>query len=330
MSAVTLETILAPLATARSGPLRKSNLLSVRKDKLSEMCTPLTEGRAECPTIRHDGFRVHPSSHVIPLNAARPMSLPWCTLALALTLLLVPGTTRGQVGPPAAPGSALEQFRTPTTPDPGEPSLDQLIETIRRLPGGAERLEQAQLAGARLPGLTGIGARAVAVPRERARGATAPVAMPSQAGGGFSVTLTPLPLQRHSEVAYLQIWGAIIHVSTKGAILSHPAEGSSTLVGPLRSTRQHPYALIQVNIPQEGWYIVNMRGYQMTSSVSLVHAQHGNAGEVVQAWRYTVDGTWTWESFPALLRLSPGWHNFSFVSTGGIVDVVSVSVKALE
>jgi hypothetical protein len=220
---------------------------------------------------------------------------------------------------------AAEERERPAqaAPMPAAPTRAELLEQIRHLPGGAERLQEATRRGAPIP--TRPGTQRGGTP-DRIREVLASL-NPFQvahawAQSKFSVTVTAKQQESATPYARLRFYGANTFYSDNSAFELVP--GGITLGG-LTHTRTTPYAQLHVCLPASGWYIISFRAFHGSGRAQLYHTR---TDRVVATWDYS--GRWGWESFPALVEVTQGCHVFVFQNSGAnYIDVSEASASAL-
>jgi hypothetical protein len=195
--------------------------------------------------------------------------------------------------------------------DPGETPRRQLIDKLKALPGGAERIEAARRQGAPISATTGRLRSAIAFAMPfRVREAWASTS-------DFSVTLTPTSKTSTNPLARLSSRGSNVFPGTDRIDLWPGTIGLDRM----QHRRDYPFVWFHVEVPARGWYIINFRGLQYQSSARLVHG-----GTVVASWDYSGG---SWEDYPTVLLLSAGEHYFQFVNTRYWVEVASATAFSL-
>jgi hypothetical protein len=220
---------------------------------------------------------------------------------------------------------AAEERERPAqaAPMPAAPSRAELLEQIRQLPGGAERLREATRRGAPIP--TRPGGQRGGTP-DRLREVLASLnpfhVARAWAQSNFSVTVTAKQPDSASPYAWLRFYGANTYYSDNSAFELWP---TTRTVGGLTHTRATPYARFYVCLPANGWYIINFRAFHGSGRAQLYHI---STNQVVATWDYS--GRTRWESFPALVELAQGCHLFAFQNTGtSWIDVSQASASSL-
>lgn len=140
------------------------------------------------------------------------------------------------------------------------------------------------------------------------------------AGETFSVELTPqvdgstgrhVGLSTSSPYAYAQVYGALVHGydPSNDRIRLFARDLSAYGLGAF--TR--PYAYVRVNIPSDGWYIVNANLYTYGNEIELRHYEGSTPYTLVETFARQSG----WADYPTLQYLEAGYHYFYYVLPGG-------------
>ena len=241
--------------------------------------------------------------------------------------------------PATAPDSMTREFRAHSrrVPPPppavsASPSLGEVIETLRRLPGGPQRLERARRSGAAIPS-AGANAddafRSVATDRgpsisDVALNTTAAAAMflppieakvtrrtPSVtvAGVGRLIAEANYP----AFATYADVWGPLDRISYAAC----PVGGSCVA---------RSWVMIYLNAESTGWYLINVQATPIAAQLRM--ASGGSAGYTLVT-NFPYPTTAGYSSYPVLLYLSAGSHTFSWVNLDFFPYVSEVSVWRL-
>jgi hypothetical protein len=206
------------------------------------------------------------------------------------------------------------------------PSVDETLNAIRELPHGREMLEYARQRGARVSGVEPGRVRAIlaAVNPFRVRHAWA------RSASNYSLFLTTSSPESSSPRGRWDFYGARVpsNCCTNHSIFLHDSS-SIPLTGHTNLHRRysvgHATASIGFEVPADGWYAINIRGYSYSSRAEL---RGWVNKDLVQAWDYRNVSN-GWRSYATLAYLGRGWHQFSFHPRDGRIAVRSVSVRSL-
>jgi hypothetical protein len=220
-----------------------------------------------------------------------------------------------------------EKQKPPAPPRSARPNRQELEQAIASQPGGREKLERARKGGRpdQAPPRASLADRAAAwlawLP---------PLISPAHAAGELSVTLTPkvnsagshAGLNASASSARGTLWA---FANFYGAIASGYFPSSAKIHGSNVSTSwgsksEAPFLQLRLNVPQDGYYIVNTRAYG-GSGVQL-RRYHAGSFSIVQ----TFDAQGTTDR-PALVYLTQGAHYFYWVFPN-VVHLYSASVDS--
>jgi hypothetical protein len=209
------------------------------------------------------------------------------------------------------------------------PSREELLQRLRDLPGGADRLEQARKRGAPIPGAPGdgdTGSPPTASLLDRALEVLAwlnPFHIESAhaQSPSFSVSLTTPNFSSSSPSAWAFFAGVDVWANAPNSRWVSYTGGSTTAI-------ERPYAYFSVNVPTAGWYIVNFSGWGSNSKASLHHYGGGSGWQPVTGWDYS--NRYENLAYPALLELAPGQHYFIFKPTQGGVLLTGIQTYSLQ
>ena len=78
----------------------------------------------------------------------------------------------------------------------------------------------------------------------------------------------------------------------------------------------HAVVTARVNVPADGWYIINLYGYMYTNSkLDIYHYGGGSALTLIDSFDYAGEGYGYYDN-PTLVELAAGGHYFHLVSAG--------------
>jgi hypothetical protein len=227
-------------------------------------------------------------------------------------------------------GAPLPASKTPSTElqqinqhgklsgKPRRPSSSQLLDMLRGFPGGKESIERAKAGGARISFLD-------EKQDESVLSWLNPFSVPSAfAQGAFSVSLSPR--QPMAGPNYLSF--SSVEVRNDASIGFHSAPN------PASSSNSKGY--IWVQIPTTGWYIINIEAESTyKNAAELKHLDTyaswwtNEAKPPVQTWYFPQSQQPVVRSYPALVYLQGGSHEFQFRLKEGWVTFIEATVKAM-
>ena len=213
---------------------------------------------------------------------------------------------------------ARQKVRPESAGEQKAPTRDELLQKLRELPGGAERLEQARKRGAPVPAAPpSASALLDAVLEVLAWLNPFHVATANAQTPAFSVALTPAnSATQHAAVHY---HGASVYAGNPNGRYLFANLGS------MASGIAH--AQFYVTIPATGWYIVNFTGYGGASKATLSRWT-GSTWADVTTWDFST--RYEYLAYPVLLELSAGTHHFIFKPTAGYVYATGLQVYSLQ
>ena len=219
----------------------------------------------------------------------------------------------------AAPAPPPEEDMGPP-PDPTprkRPTKQELLEKIRQMPGGPEKIEEAKRRGARI----GMGP----VESESALSWLNPLRVKeAEAQSSYSLTLDPSnSWYSSSPYGSVAFHGSVNGGgwSTAAGRLYIPSSSWTTNLG-IQVTK--PLAYLKANVSSDGWYIVNFEA-SVTSGTS-VNMKHFEGGTYPTVESWTGSGI---SSYPALLELSAGWHYFYWINSSSTAYIYEVDVYSV-
>ena len=80
--------------------------------------------------------------------------------------------------------------------------------------------------------------------------------------------------------------------------------------------------MFQVTVPQDGMYLVNIEAFSMQAKARLE-----SGGTVIGSWDFS--GTTAALSFPTLVELAAGLHNFIWIVERSIAEFKEASISSL-
>ena len=198
----------------------------------------------------------------------------------------------------------LEQIEVPT--------VEELIEELRNLPGGEEMIEEARQRGAPIgmgAGESGFSLSWLDLFKIAEAEAQTPV-LSLDAGNQWILGSSGITF-----------WGAIINAHGPGSVIL----GARFQFPKLGNQVIRPFALLTFNAPQTAWYIINFIG-EGGGKADLLH-WNGTGYTTVQPLDYT--GQPGLHNYPALVKLAAGTHFFVFVVDTDNVKVYQANVFSL-
>ncbi|MGZ8398950.1 MAG: hypothetical protein ACXWWN_07930 [Gemmatimonadales bacterium] len=204
-------------------------------------------------------------------------------------------------------------------PPPGRsPDLAELIDKIRKQPGGKEKLEKAEKAGAKIP--KGAGGATLESILERMPGPRmdGPVfGSDSRAEQLPTLKATrPIPYQNVAGLGYLSVgdWSPNNSNSTPmwGPYYRY-LNPNHFLVG---NVDVKPYAYASVNVTNPGWYILNFVATKGKASLKRYVAGSTPPFATVTQWDNSASTT-QYESYPFVVNLAAGYHTFYWIPEAG-------------
>jgi hypothetical protein len=210
---------------------------------------------------------------------------------------------KGEKSPPQAPGRS--------------PDLSELIEKLKKQPGGAEQLERARKAGAKIPPGKSEGAS-----REQE-----PVRMAGPRMDGPVFDWLPEAQQPTMKATRAASYQTVAGLGTLWVYDQFPYNGGSPSAwGPLYrmanpngwgwgSLDIKPALPTTVNVTTAGWYLVNFVATRAKATLRKYGgAMSGTPPMYPQLtqWDNTASANY-YESYPYILNLAAGYHYFYFV-----------------
>lgn len=227
------------------------------------------------------------------------------------------GQSRGRVLPVAAapPPDAAEAGQTgkrEIPPPPGKAKSEELLEKVRSRPGGAERVDAAKQSK--------VPARI-----QRRSGETSSLILEKlsnfvikQAEAGETFTLDLMPQVSGTNGQHRGLYSSLPYgyATAYGAVVSPAYPSNSMIYLPASNFSQfghqvsNPLISSTVNIPADGWYIININAYIGGGNVNIHHYE-GNSYVLLES----MPGQSGWADYPTLQYLTAGYHYFYFVLT---------------
>ena len=243
--------------------------------------------------------------------------------------------------PPSRPESAEPQAARersarasePPAAAPASPTIRELLEIVRRQPGGPAVLERARRGGARI------------VPSESSSGDGSSATVRTQGGPRLAEATFDgfFPNAAQATVAKVTRDAPNVNVAGLGSLYAeayYPYRATSTLTlwGPLDrwsstsssnevggSFSVKSYLRINLNVQTTGWYLINVQA--TSTGAEMRHASSSVSFTLVQSFtKPTASG---YSSYPVVLNLTAGWHYFGWANLNWFPYVSEVSVTKL-
>lgn len=234
-----------------------------------------------------------------------------------------------------ADSMALPEMRArpkrPITPPPAvtpSPSIQELLEIVRRQPGGAQLLERARRTGAKIP-LVGSNAddafrRVATGSGPRSSEGFEAVALASMALPPISATVNrPNSKITVAGVGTLQAEGIYPLYATYDKVwgpLDRVWYGASPVGG---SFEAKSWVSIVLTTQTTGWYLINVQATPIAAELRMRSAS-GSSYDVIHSFGFPT--TYPYSSYPWLLYLGAGYYYFSWVNRDFFAYVSEVSV----
>lgn len=218
---------------------------------------------------------------------------------------------------PAPEAAELEREKPSAPPKSARPSRKELEDAIGAQPGGRERLERARQGGRpdRAPPQASLSERAAAW-----LASLPSVIAPAHAAGELSITLTPTTnaLGSHAGLYSSQMtpsgymsasavaYGAYVYSGAPNSNYIYTTTFTRNWDNTTTSRNERPYVYLYVNVPKEGYYIVNTRAW----SGAGVQLRRYSAGTYPIVQTFDASGML---DRPALVYLTAGSHTFYWV-----------------
>lgn len=210
--------------------------------------------------------------------------------------------------PPAATPPELQMLgqitsRSKAPPKP-RPSIAELLNRLASLPGGKEAIQEAKRRGAQLSMQAPHSERSLLSSLSSLFGSRE-----ADAAQDFSVTFTPRE-PKNSLLSYIGIWlwASYVPQLDPGIQLGGGPTG---------------WAMFQVDVPRDGMYLINIEAFSMSAKARLETA----GTTLIGSWDFP--GTMATLSFPTLVELAAGHHNFVWKLERGLAEFQEVSISSL-
>jgi len=215
--------------------------------------------------------------------------------------------------PPPDSAEAAQAAKQEMPSPPGKAGSEALLDKIGARPGGAERVEAAKQGKAPLKS------------QGRSAESTSSVLKimgnflmeQAEAGETFTLDLTPQvsgSLGQHRGLYSSSPYG---YATAYGAVAS-PSYPSNSMIylraftfSQLAHQVSNPFISSAVDIPADGWYIIDINAYASGSDVNIHHYE-GSSFVLLE----NMPGQSGWADYPTLQYLTSGRHYFYFVFTG--------------
>jgi hypothetical protein len=228
-----------------------------------------------------------------------------------------------ETSPDEAARAALQSLAASTQAvQQPRPGIRELLDILRALPGGAQVIEDAKRRGARLSSNS-------PQPRANWYAWLDPFEPPAaEAADGFAVTLSPGHLSEPSREGghYLSLVGMSI-----SGLHNYETPGSFHLYNSRHASGSQimkPYAKVHVSVPRDGWYLINFQMFFWNGLATLKRFVPPDQYPVIQTFDYRTRPRGQF-SFPALLELAAGQHDFYLAIEAGSASFFEASVTLL-
>jgi hypothetical protein len=200
-------------------------------------------------------------------------------------------------------------------PPPGRsPDLAELIDKIRKQPGGADQLERARKGGAKIP--PGAGGATPESSPERTPG-------PRMDGPvfGFDSIAEQLPMLKSTRAAPYQNVAGLGYLSVGD--WSPYYSNSIPMWGPyyryasanhvlLGNVDMKAYVYASINVTNPGWYIVNFVASKGKASLKRYDPSVSPPYPTVTQWDNSASAN-QYESYPVVVNLAAGYYSFYWI-----------------
>jgi hypothetical protein len=216
-----------------------------------------------------------------------------------------------RTAPPEA--MAIEGARPPR--DPGRrSSLNELLDQVRKQPGGAAKVDAALRHGRPNPQRTGTMAWSLGLTAD-----PVPLSVTSQA---FSLGLNASNNFRVSSSNYATFNG------TRGSLPTHLwSYSKNSNWGTFGHKVEKPVAFLKVTVPRDDYYLVNVRATDAMAQLRI-YDPVTRTYPIDTSWDRRGDQGWFFD-YPAVVELSAGTHYIYWVLLTGDAYVLSISVKEI-
>ena len=224
--------------------------------------------------------------------------------------------------PPPDVAEQIKRDKEKIPNPPGKARQADLIEKIKKQPGGAERVDKANRG--HKPENPGK-AKSTAATDHILRGIASVFISEANAGQTFTLDLTP---QTNSNGSHASLYSSNPYGSaTFFCAIVNYYDPNNSRIRLYRSTNSamghsctNPYAYMSVGIPAAGYYIINANAYSYGNTVEIKHYESGSYPTLDTLPRIS-----RWADYPTLQYLQPGTHTFYFLfPNGGFVSRLSV------
>lgn len=227
-------------------------------------------------------------------------------------------------------GGRTKRVATQPPPVRASPSILQLIEIVRRRPGGAQLIERARRSGATIPSTSSLndapptigiagGPSASSATLDRFTSVFAPitatVTRPANdvtvAGVGRLTAQALYPFYATNDPA---VWGPLDRISYGACPVGGSCEARS-------------WVSIYLNAQSTGWYLINVQATPIAAEMRMYSSTAPAGYNVVTSFPYPT--TAGYSSYPVLLYLAAGTHRLAWVNRDFFAWVSEVSATKL-
>jgi hypothetical protein len=228
-----------------------------------------------------------------------------------------------------------KKVEKPPAPPGRSPNLDELIEKIKKQPGGAEKLERAKRGGARIPP-GGAGGATLESSLERMPGpwVEGPVLAPLSSAKQQTVlrVTKTAAYQTVAGLGSLQVWDnfpwSTFHGATWWGGYYRYASPNDAIVG---SYDVRPWLTLSVNLTNPGWYLINVVATRGKASLRKYGTPTGTPPmiPIMTQWDNSATAN-VYEWYSHVVNLAAGYHYFAWIPDGGVYFwIPEVSVMKL-
>jgi hypothetical protein len=231
------------------------------------------------------------------------------------------------------PPDVKEKKKAEKAPAPPgrSPDLDELLDKIRKQPGGAEKLERARKAGAKIPPGKAGGAAFEFSPGRMSGPRVEGSVFVGEFGTGQQTTLRvtkPTPSASVPGLGSMWMDSYMVWMSEGpsqwGPIHPYATPNWSVVDGPIDVK---PYLGGGVYLTSPGWYLINFVASGAKASLRKWDSR-SRTSTIVTQWDNSAN-PYTYQIYPYLVELAAGYHYFYWVPESGYNFATEVTVAKL-